>query len=65
MSFDEKNIKIHENHSKTIKIKMTFTSIREILRRIQLNQPKTRRKQVKNPPPPPAIHPTTRGFGGG
>ena len=51
--FNNKHIiKIYENHSKTIKIKMTNIIEHEILRRIQLNQPKLRRIQVKNRPPP-------------
>ena len=53
--FDKTNINNYENHSKTIKIKMTNIFDHEILRRIQINQPKSCRKQVKNRPPP-AIH---------
>ena len=61
--------KTHENHPETIKIKMTNIFGHEILRRIQLNQPKSCRKQVKNrspvrpcdrPSERPTVRPTDR-----
>ena len=50
--FNKNTIKIYKNRSKTIKIKMTNIFDHEILRRIQINQPKSCRKHAKHRLPP-------------